>query len=478
MPQRAIASGCIDFVLRPEQIAGELERIRKHPYLSGARPQSQQLVSESSSQSELNKILALLHDTIGVDFTGYKSTTLYRRISRRMVLHRLDSFGDYLKLLKNAAAELQNLTRDILICVTAFFRDPACYDTIKTQILPEIFADRGRAEPVRVWVVGCAGGEEAYSLAITIAEYQEENRFEVPVQIFASDLNENEVTKARAGKYLKSIVEDVLPERLRKFFTETDSGYQIIKRIREMCVFARQNVLADPPFSRLDLVSCRNLLIYMQPVLQKRLIPLLHYSLRPGGFLWLGASENISGFGELFETIEPRHKIFKRKQGMPPLGIGFTTQFRWQSSDFPPPRDRSLEAGATNVQREADRLALAKYAPPNVLLNADFNVQQFRGDTNLYLALPRGKPTTNVLKMAREGLLIPLRTSLEQARSQLKPLRLEKLRIKSDSGFRPANLEIVPLKGISSEQSYLVFFEETERQYTPTVTPPPRQPVR
>jgi two-component system CheB/CheR fusion protein len=473
MPHSAIESGCIDFVLPPEAIAAELERIAKHPYLSQTPPQPEHSISETKDQSDLNKILALLHEALGIDFTGYRSTTLYRRISRRMVLHRLDTFGDYLSLLTNDASELQSLTQDILISVTAFFRDPACYDTIKSQILPEIFADRSRTEPVRVWVVGCAGGEEAYSLAITITEYQQENGLDLPVQIFATDLNENEVIKARTGQYPKSIAEDVSPERLRQFFVETDSGYQVVKRVREMCVFARQNALADPPFSRLDLVSCRNLLIYMQPVLQKRLIPLLHYSLRAGGFLWLGGSENISGFGELFDIVEPRQKIFRRKQGMPTLAAGFPIQFRWPANDFPRPQDRSIERGAGNVQHEADRLALAKYSPPSVVLNASFEVQQFRGDINPYLALPHGRPTTNILKMAREGLLVSLRNGLEQARSQLKPVRLEKVRISSDSGFHLVNLEILPFRGAGPEQSYLVFFEETERQYNATVVPTP-----
>ena len=465
MPRSAISAGCIDYVLAPEAIAAELTRIARHPYIST----EDRLARESESreqalaEGELNKILHLLHDASGVDYSGYKSTTLFRRITRRMLLHGIEGIGDYFRLLQADAGELQNLGRDVLISVTAFFRDPGCYETINRRILPEVLRNRTRKDTVRVWVLGCASGEEAYSLAITICEFITDQGIDVPVQIFATDLNERGLIKARIGLYSKNIAEDVSPERLRRFFVETEDGYQVVKQIREMCVFARQNVLADPPFSHLDLVSCRNLLIYLEPMLQKRLITMLHYALSPRGFLWLGGSENINGLGELFETIEPKQKIFKRKPGPSATSVNLLAP-SWETREFARGRPRPAELNALDLQREADRLAVAKYVPPAVLLNAEYDVQQFRGDTRPFLAQAPGKPTTNVLKMAREGLLVPLRSALEKARMEGKSVRQEGVRIKLDSSMRNLNLEVLPLGNSSAESGFLVLFEDPELQ--------------
>ncbi len=461
MPRSAIASGCVDFVFAPEEMATELARIANHPYLVTTSPAQEALSAQTGSENDSRKILGLLYDNTGIDFSGYKSTTLYRRMMRRMLLRRLEKPSEYVRLLETDSGELQSLCRDLLISVTAFFRDPACFDTLKREILPEILRERARGEPIRIWVIGCATGEEAYSLAITLAELASEEGRDIPAQIFATDLNDNGVIKARIGLYSKNIVEDVSPERLRRFFVEVDGGYQVTKQIREMCVFARQNILTDPPFSHLDLVSCRNLLIYMQPILQKRLLPLLHYSLKPDGFLWLGSSESISGFGELFETIEPKQKIFKRRPGVTPVSISFVTTGP-RSREFPRAFVPSSEVRFPDVQREADKLVAMKYAPPGVILNADLEVQQFRGDTSRYLVMPGGKPTTNILKMAREGLLVPLRAALEKARVEGAQIRQEDVRIRSEGGMRSVDIEVLPLGNTGPERSFLVLFEDRE----------------
>ncbi|MGH7779032.1 MAG: CheR family methyltransferase [Candidatus Binataceae bacterium] len=468
MPRSAAAAGCIDFVLAPEGIAAELARIARHPYLGVGDSPRQQIISEESlAESDLNKILQLLHDTTGVDFIRYKSVTFLRRITRRMVLHRIEDLAGYFRKLEIDADELQSLYRDLLISVTAFFRDASCFDTIKQKLLPEVFRGRSRSEPVRVWVLGCSSGEEAYSLAITISEFTAEQGIKVPVQIFATDLNEHSIMKARLGLYSKNIVQDVSAERLSRFFVETESHYQVVKEIRELCVFARQNVLADPPFSHLDLMSCRNLLIYLKPAFQKHLISLAHYSLRPGGYLWLGNSESIIGFDDLFETVEPRQKIFKRKPGTPPP-VAFVAP-AFESRDFVQRRPPRLESNV-DTQREADRLAVTKYAPPGVLLNTELEVQQFRGDTSPYLAQAAGKPTTSILKMAREGLLVPLRSALDKVRTEGTSVRQEGVHIRFDTGIRIVNLEVLPLGHSGPERGFLVFFEDSERQYLPNVT--------
>ena len=263
MPRSAIATGNVDFVLPPAKIAEELARIGRHPHLAPANAQN-------AEASAINKALNLLHDSTGVDFTHYKSTTLLRRISRRMLLNKIERLDDYLQMLRADPVETQALYHDILISVTSFFRDPEAFDAIKEQVFPALVDNRPRQEPVRLWTLGCSTGEEAYSLAMTFVEFAAERELHIPVQVFATDLNDRSIDKARAGLFSKNIALDVSPERLRRFFVDTESGFRIAKSIRDICVFARQNVLVDPPFSRMDFISCRNLLIYMEPVLQRR----------------------------------------------------------------------------------------------------------------------------------------------------------------------------------------------------------------
>ena len=305
MPRSAMAAGCVDFVLPPDKIAEELVRIGRHPHV---RP----LPALPPQETTIAAILDLLHDTTGVDFTLYKSTTLYRRISRRMLLHRFEGLQEYLAHLREDPAEVKALYRDVLISVTSFFRDPEALETLKSTVLKELLTDRSQNNPLRVWVLGCSTGEEAYSIAMAIVECCAGQASQVPIQIFATDLNELGIEKVRSGLYSKNIAQDVSPERLRRYFVETDSGYQVTKSIREMCVFARHNVGRDPPFSRMDLISCRNLLIYMEPSLQRKVVPLVHYALKPNGYLWLGTSETVGSFGELFDVVDNKHRIYRK----------------------------------------------------------------------------------------------------------------------------------------------------------------------
>ncbi|HET6574058.1 MAG TPA: chemotaxis protein CheB [Fimbriiglobus sp.] len=473
MPRSAAAAGCVDFVLPPDRIAAELARIGRHPYVAPGDAPENDASTDALAQSELNKVLQLLHDATGVDFILYKSTTLYRRITRRMLLHRLDGLPEYYHLLREDAGELQALYRDILISVTAFFRDPACFDVIKSKVLPQLLDNRGRRDPLRIWTLGCSTGEEAYSLAMTVAEYAADHGGDVPTQIYATDLNDQGIDHARAGVYTKNITQDVSPERLRRFFVETEGGYQVAKSIREMCVFARQNVMADPPFSRMDLISCRNLLIYMEPALQKRLVPILHYALKPGGFLWLGTSESVGGHGDLFEPAESKCKVFARKPGQSPARVPPLTAPTWTPREFARPQRPAVEGLGTDVQREADRVVVARYAPPGVLVSAELEVLQFRGDTSPYLAQAPGKPSMNVLKMAREGLLVGLRAALQKALKDGTAIRHEGLRVKSNGGYREIDLEVLPVRGgAAAERSFLVLFEDPGK----VVKQPAREP--
>jgi two-component system, chemotaxis family, CheB/CheR fusion protein len=307
MPRSAVAAGCVDFVLPPEGIARELVRIGRHPYVGfGADVRVEELPPEDEN---LRKAFVLLRNATGVDFTHYKYSTIRRRIARRMVLRKAENIEQYLKYLGENRPELEALYEDILIHVTSFFREPKSFQAMKSEVFPKLMSSKPPGEPLRVWVPGCSTGEEAYSIAIVLLEYLADRAPSTPMQIFGTDISEGAIDKARAGVYPESSVADISPERMRRFFVKVEGGYQITKSVREMCIFARQDLAKDPPFSRLDLVSCRNVLIYMGPLLQKKVMGIFHYALKPSGFLVLGKSESISGYSALFTPVDRISKI-------------------------------------------------------------------------------------------------------------------------------------------------------------------------
>jgi two-component system CheB/CheR fusion protein len=351
MPRSAVAAGCVDFVLSPEDIAKELARIAKHPYVAGQPPElpdtaeddraaateheddatplpsggrgttrtgvRQARAEAAATRGEagdngFKKVLLLLRNHSGVDFSLYKSTTVQRRITRRLVLSKLNTLENYADFLRANAKELDALYSDVLISVTSFFRDPETFEVLKDTVFSRLLQQRGD-DPIRVWVLGCSTGQEAYSIAMAFVESAEKASRLRKLQVFATDLNDALLDKARHGLYTESLAQDISPERLRRFFVEEEGGYRVSKPLREMVVFARQNLISDPPFSRMDLISCRNLLIYLEPSLQRQALPTFHYALKPGGFLCLGASESIGSFTELFETADRKHKIYCKK---------------------------------------------------------------------------------------------------------------------------------------------------------------------
>ncbi|HKQ79381.1 MAG TPA: chemotaxis protein CheB, partial [Blastocatellia bacterium] len=455
MPRNAVAAGCVDFVLTPEEIARELARISRHPYIAPAA--TTQPVAVEAAQHALkngfNLILSLLRRVTGVDFSLYKANTLRRRIRRRMILNKLDGLGEYAEYLRDNIAEVENLYQDILINVTGFFRDPEAFEVLKEKIFPRIVELRAPDEPVRIWVAGCSTGEEAYSIAMAFSEFVGERAEHIPIQIFATDLNEMSIERAHAGLYSKNIAEDVSPERLRRFFMEAEGGYRIGKPLRDMCVFARQNIIADPPFSRMDLISCRNLLIYLEPVLQKQILPLMHYALRPTGVLWLGHSETTSAASDLFEPEDKRHRFYARKLATGRQRIGYPTGALAQEQG--PGEDRvrrtamarvgvTVTSGEAEAQREADRIILARFAPASALINEEMSVLQLRGDASPFLDKSPDSATRNLLKLAREGLLVALRDAVDKARQGESPVRKENLRVKFDDVTGEVNLEVIP----------------------------------
>src|SRR5713101_1397966 len=466
MPQSAVAAGCVDFVFSPDAIGRELARIRAHPYLAPSSPAgTAELVHDGDPQ--LKKILQLLRTATRVDFSDYKPATVKRRILRRMALHKVEKLKGYVQFLRHHPAEVEALYEDILIKVTSFFRDPDAFEALKTEVFPGILKHRTPEEPIRVWVPGCSTGEETYSQAIALLEFLGNRRADIPIQLFGTDLGQGSIEKARAGTYPQSIVADVSPERLRRFFVKVEGGYRINKTIRDICVFARQNLLQDPPFSRIDVISCRNVLIYLGPVLQKRIMPIFHYALKPRGFLMLGGAEGILGTASnLFELMDRKHKIYCRKSIASGLHLDFAaSRYSSEAGNISgkeaPQREGSVHL--LDLHKEADRILLTKYAPVAVVINDDMEVLESRGHVGLYLELAPGRASFNVLKMAREGLLFDLQAAINEAKKEKEsvPVRKENIQIERNGELKDVNLEITAFKVTSNGgRHFLIMFED------------------
>lgn len=459
MPHSAISAGYVDFVLRPVELARELMRIGRHPYIS-AGPAVVMADVLPEVQQHLSKIFVLLRARTGNDFTYYKHTTIKRRIKRRMMLHKIDRLSDYVKLLNERPAEVEALFQDILINVTGFFRDPEVFEALVERVYPKLFKERRAADPVRIWVCGCSTGEEAYSLAMTLIEHLGEHVNGLTVQIFATDIDEHAISMAREGIYPEGIAGDVSARRLKRFFTRTASGYRVNKSVRDMCVFAVQNVVKDPPFSRLDLVCCRNLLIYLESVLQKRALQIFHFALKPSGYLLLGSSETTGSYAELFSLIDKKNKIYSKKS-LPariPHEVAAVTDIGY--ADVTAKTETSGTAPAFDIQHESERVLLAEYGPPGVVINEAMEVQHFRGQTGPYLAPTPGAASLNLLKLAHSELTMPLRSLIHLAIKSKGPVRKDGVQLGANGSGRVIDIQVLPLRDPSSgERYFLVLFE-------------------
>ena len=461
MPSSAVAAGCVDFVLSPAAIAREITRISQHPYLMRS---PEEVLNSPGGDSSLNRVLDQLRVTTGVDFSNYKRNTLLRRITRRAVLHKRDGLREYARFLQGDPAETDALYRDVLISVTSFFRNAEAFEVLKSKVFPRLVKDRSRHDPVRVWSIGCSTGEEAYSIAIAWAEFSEVARLQVPLQVFATDLNGASIEKARAGIFPRTIVQDLSPERLRRFFFETDGHYRISKSIRDTTVFARHNVLTEPPFSRIDLISCRNLLIYLELALQQKAMGMMHYALKSNGVLWLGSSETVGSYRDLFDVEDGKYRMYVKKPGPPrltprPFAGDLLASRRTET------QPREVATVGPDVHREADRILLAKYTPPSVLVNSEMEILQFRGDTGLYLTPAPGKASLNLLKMLRDGLLVGVRAALHKAKREEAPVREDGLRIKVNGGYRHIAVHVIPIRATTAGTSlhFVVLFDALPR---------------
>ena len=484
MPASAIASGCVDRVLSPEGIAKELTRMARHPYVTGDDLELEAVGSTTDAQ--MSQLFGMLRRVTRVDFSEYKLPTIGRRVARRMALHKIEELSDYVALLQRDRDEVQTLYQDLLINVTSFFRDPNAFDAIKTVVYSDLLKQRQSAmTPIRIWVPGCSTGEETYSHAMALVEFLGEERNDVPIQIFGTDLSESAIQRARAGLYKETIEADVSPIRLRRFFHRIDSGYQISKSIRDLCIFSTQNVFSDPPFSRIDLVSCRNVMIYLSQSLQRRIIPVFHYALNPNGFLMIGNTEGLLGSGpELFDMADKKQKIYRKKSVATPLPFGFSAQMaEYTPGDIVD--NASAKAAAvesvpvlTDLQREADRLLLARYAPPSVVVNDQLEIVQTKGHTGPFLELPAGKVSLSLLKMARPGLLFDLQSAIDEARKSGVDAVRSNVQVESNGSSSLISLRVTPFRTpIRDKSSFLVAFEAQNGSSLATAPDMPLSPL-
>lgn len=460
MPTSAIQAGFATQVLAVQDMPKALEADAR---LRRLMAQNQ---GAAAADKRLTRVLMRLRSATGHDFSQYKKSTLGRRIARRMAQHGLADIPAYERYLAEHPGEVQALFHELLINVTSFFRDPEIFGYLKANVLPGMMADRTMGDPLRIWVAGCATGEEAYSLAMLLRELADEQHLDLPVQIYSTDIDAEAIAIGRTGLYPPNITEDVSPERLRRFFLKEDKGYRVRKEIREMVIFALQSVIKDPPFTRLDVLSCRNLLIYLEPELQDRLMPIFHYALKPGGVLCLSPSESIGSHQDLFETVDRKFNIYRAKSTLASRRALLNSRIAWTPEGTPSEsgaaRPRLLRE--TSVTELARRALLQAFAPASVLTELNGDILFVHGETGKYLRLAPGQPSNNILDMAREGLALELREAMHQAQSEGLPTLDREIAVHSPDQTQTVGLSVRVLPGSGQgHKLLLVSFREIER---------------
>ena len=457
MPHSAVQAGVVDFILPPEKIPQKLLEVTSITNVNGGDEQN----IPQQDEEAFKQMLSLLRIRKGTDFTYYKQTTIRRRILRRMALNKKEEPAAYLKYLRENKPEQDVLYQDLLIPVTAFFRDPISFDNLCETVFPLIVKNKPAGEPIRLWVAGCSTGQEAYSIAMCLKEFLGDHFLTGSgerVQIFATDLSEPAVAKARTGVYTKNELDAVTQQRLQEFFTKTNDSYQINKSIRDMCVFAVHNFLKDPPFGKMDFISCRNVLIYMEPYLQRKALTTFHYSLNPKGFLLLGKSETTSGVPDLFGAATKNDKLFTRKEA--PGRFMHVASQRSEQNLTHTNASSENETIRTDFQKTADDIMLRKYTPAGVVVNEAMDIVHFRGNTGSYLEQSPGKPSHNLLQMAKNGLAFELRNILHKAKKQKAPVIKENIPMEVNGSLRNISIEAIPLPS-TIEPHYLILFHDT-----------------
>ena len=459
MPECAIATGSVDFVLSPEQIAEQLGRIGHH---LSTQPAVEAITADDV---DVEKILVMLRQRTGADFRSYRRATVHRRILRRMLAHRKATHAEYLAHLRSHPEDLDFLNEDLLIGVTRFFRDKETFEALRSSAIPELLKDRQGDTPIRAWVAGCSTGEEAYSIAILLLEYLDGvGSVDTTISVFATDLSDVAIARARSGLYPESIAADVTPERLARFFVKEENGYRVTRRVRDVCVFATQNIVRDPPFSQLDLISCRNVLIYFEPSLQERVIPMFHYALKPNGMLLLGAAESVGSSAEYFAPFDKRHRIFR-----PRTSARHTTDMEHSVAAYPAPRAALARQRAPErpqpdtIRSDADRAVLAHVGPPGIVINERLEITQFRGDTTGFVQHISGVASLHLFKLVRAELLPRLRAAISTARESQETVREAQIALRDGKTVRHVALEVIPFRsGGTREQFFVVLFDQSQ----------------
>jgi len=460
MPQNAIDSGIVDFILPPAEMPAALIKYIQHAYVSGLWTRTELAESESG---QLDRVLKMLRVHTRYDFRNYRKNMIRRRVQRRMGLKHINQLHEYAELLAKNPEEAKQLLRDLLISVTGFFRDPESYTVLQQSVISQWLTRKDNDTPLRIWIPGCATGEEAYSIAILLIEQFSAAQQPLNLQIFATDIDEAALDIARQGIYPVSIAADIGPQRLKRFFTRSDDHFQVIKQLRESFVFAAQNLISDAPFSRLDMISCRNLLIYMEPSLQQKIISLFHFALKPGGHLFLGSSETIGRHLDLFETVSKKWRLYRRiglsRRDIVEFPITSLSEGRRHvMQDIKPPVTREV-----NFAELTQRQLLNDYAPASVLINRRYEVLYFQGATGDFLQPPTGEPTRDLLAMARQGLQSKLRAACYKAIRENVPVTDNSLKLKYNASWLACSITVKPIvEPRQAEGLLLVTFQKRE----------------
>jgi len=469
MPETAIATGFVDLTLPVEDMAARLAEFAKtHQAIEQLVADDTAPLGDEDSAEARRTIAHILQNQVGHDFSGYKEKTFMRRVRRRMQIVQVDALSAYIERLRKEPEEVTLLFRDLLIGVTTFFRDKDAFQSLDQLVIPKLFEDAGAADTVRIWVPGCATGEEVYSIAVLVREHMDKLRNVPKVQIFATDIDEAALALARAGRYPQALMDGITPARLDRFFSREDGTFTVNKQIRDMCIFSAHSVIRDPPFSRIDMISCRNLLIYLGPEFQSRVIPTFHFALKPGGYLFLGTSENISQFSDLFQRIDKKQRLFQRRDHVPtPLQFPlFVPGTRATIVGMEPRRD--VGPTAANLRRAVESRVMEGFAPAHVVVNREGDIVHYSSRTGKYLEAAAGMPNRQLLASARRGLRLDLRNALQEAMETRRTVVRDDVSVELDDRHQTIRLTVEPIGNHTTDPLFLVLFSDVGGAQTPT----------
>ncbi len=461
MPQSAIATGLVDFALPVDEMAAQLIDFTRSFDLLNRMSVADQNGGDAGLLAAQKEIYATLRSQIGHDFSGYKKRTFNRRVYRRMQVLQVDTIEGYVNRLRQSSAEASALFHDLLINVTSFFRDADAFHALETTVLPKLFEGRGADDTVRIWVPGCSTGEEVYSIAILVREAMAKLQAVPRVQIFATDIDERSLAIARAARYPAPLVGNVEAGRLARYFTRDGAHYIVAKDVRDICIFSAHSVIKDPPFSRMDMISCRNLLIYFGQEVQAQVIPTFHYALKPNGFLFLGTSENISQFGDLFVAVDKRQRLFRaREDGRSSMRVPFAIDL--VNSLVKADGRAARAATGVSLRQGVDDYVMDQFAPPHVVVNADGDVVYYSARTGKYLEAAPGMPSRQILSMARKGLRLDLRTALREAADRRVMVMREHIALEADADrVQMVNLTVAPMPERGEDSLFIIMFNDS-----------------